>query len=265
MDLQVKLVNDGYADTHVSAHTGDWPSWARWRNQAFGITFEPAVMVFNRALLQGRVTPKSRPELLDALRSDPGFWKGRIGTYDIERSSVGYLLASEDTRQNSDFGSVLALFGAAGLETYDTTASLLEALERGDLALGYNLLGSYARARIEQGAPLVVVYPQDYTLAVSRTVLLPRDAPHAAEAHAFLEYLLSPRGQRVLADRSRLSAIHPGISGPDSQFGIAERLGPLRPVSLGPGLLTYQDEEKNRRLLASWRRAIGTAPAPKPR
>jgi iron(III) transport system substrate-binding protein len=262
MDLQVKLVNDGYAATHVSEQIGDWPSWARWRNEAFGITFEPAVMVFNRALLGGRAPPQSRPELLDALKSDPGFWRGRVGTYDIERSSVGYLLAAEDARQNSDFGSLLTQFGAAGLETRDTTAELLDALERGEIALGYNLLGSYARARIEQGAPLIIVYPQDYTLAVSRTALVPREAPHANEAHAFLEYLLSTRGQRILADQSRLSAIHPQIGEP-RQYGIAEsQIGPLRPIALGPGLLTYQDEEKHRRLLASWRRALGITPAP---
>jgi iron(III) transport system substrate-binding protein len=266
MDLQVKLVNDGYAASHKSEGLANWPSWAKWRSEAFGITFEPAVMVFNKTLLGNRRAPGSRPELLDTLRSDPAFWQHRIGTYDIERSSVGYLLAAEDARQNSDFSSMLAIFAASGLQTYDTTAGLLDALERGELVLGYNLLSSYARARIEAGAPLEVVYPQDYTLAVSRTALIPRDAPHQAEAHAFLKYLLSLRGQRVLSSQSRLSAIHPEVIGPYSQLGITERQwGPLRPISLGPGLLTYQDEEKYRRLLASWRRALGGAlPSPPP-
>jgi iron(III) transport system substrate-binding protein len=263
MDLQVKLVNDGFATTHASADVAGWPSWAKWRNEAFGITFEPAAMVFNTTLLREHPIPKSRPELLEALKASPAFWRGRVGTYDIERSSVGYLLAAEDARQNSDSGSLLEVLGAAQLRTYDTTAGLLDALERGEIALGFNLLGSYASARIEAGARLSVVYPQDYTLAVSRTALIPRDAPHGLEAHAFLDYLLSLRGQKVLAAESRLSAIHPGIAGPYSQLGIAEEsVGPLRPIALGPGLLTYQDREKRRRIVASWRRALSIAPPP---
>ena len=258
MDLQVKLVNDGYAVAHLSDNAARLPVWARWRNEAFGITFEPAVMVFSTRLLAGRPVPRSRPELLRELRSDPGFWRGRIGTYDVARSSVGYLLASQDARQYSDFGSLLEAFGASGLRTSTSTATLLDRIERGELALGYNLLGSYARARVERGAALTIVYPSDYTLSVSRTAVLPRNAPHRPAAHAFLEYLLSLRGQRALSALSRLSASRPEIVGPYSRLGIAEsQLGPLRPISLGPGLLAYLDQQKKARLLQSWQHALG--------
>lgn len=256
MDLQVKLVNDGHAATHVSPNGARLPAWARWRNEAFGITFEPAVMVYNERLLAGRRAPRSRPELLDALKRDPQFWRGRVGTYDIVKSSVGYLLASQDARLSSDFGSLFEALGATGLRTAGSTATLLDCIERGDLALGYNLLGSYARAHAERNAALLVIYPEDYTLAVSRTAVLPRNAPHPDAAHAFLEYLLSLRGQQTLAAQSRLSAARPEIAGPYSQMGIAERqVGPIRPIPLGPGLLTYLDDQKRQRLLESWRRA----------
>jgi iron(III) transport system substrate-binding protein len=258
MDLQVKLVNDGHGAPHRSANAAKLPTWARWRDEAFGITFEPAVMVYNSRLLVGRPLPRSRPELLRALRADPEFWRGRVGTYDVAKSSVGYLLASQDARQNSDSGSLLEAFGASGLRTSTSTAALLDEIEQGRLALGYNLLGSYARARVERGAKLVIVYPADYTLAVSRTVILPRNAPHRAAAHAFLEYLLSLRGQRALASLSRLSASRPEIAGPYSQLGMAEtQVGPLRPIFLGPGLLAYLDQQKQRRLIDSWERALG--------
>lgn len=257
MDLQVKLVNDGYAAAHESQNAARLPLWARWRNEAFGITFEPAVMVYSRRLLAGRRPPGSRPELLRALRNEPDFWRGRIGTYDITKSSVGYLLASQDARQNSDFGSLLEALGATKLRTSTSTATLLDRIERGEIALGYNLLGSYARARVERGAPLLIVYPADYTLAVSRTAILVRDAPHPVAAHAFLEYLLSLRGQRALASLGRLSASRPEIIGAYSRLGIAEtQIGPLRPIPLGPGLLTYLDRQKRRRLMESWQHAV---------
>jgi len=147
--------------------------------------------------------------------------------------------------------------GASKPRVVVSTAAVLASLERGELVLGYNLLGSYARRSVEQGKPLTIIYPQDYTLAVSRTVILPGNAPNPEGAHAFLEYLLSLRGQRTLSTQSWLSAVRPEIVGPYSQLGIAEtQLGPLRPIALNPGLLVYLDQQKHRRLLESWQRTL---------
>jgi len=256
MDLQVKLVNDGYAAPHLSDNAMTLPAWARWRNEAFGFTFEPAVMVFNSAQMEGQPLPRSRNELLAMLKASPEKWRGRVGTYDIETSSVGYLLASQDARQGSEFGALIEALGDVHVRVEERTGDLLDLLEDGTLAVGYNLLGSYARARVEAGAPLEIVYPQDYTLAVSRTAVLPKNAPHPEAAHAFLEYLLSPRGQEVLSTRSHLSRIRTGAI--EGLGGVAgARVGPLRPVALGPGLLVYLDQQKRERLLASWRLIIG--------
>jgi len=260
MDLQVKLVNDGYAAPHMSENAMTLPAWARWRNEAFGFTFEPAVMVFNTRQMAGTPLPRSRSELLSMLKSSPEKWRGRIGTYDISSSSVGYLLASQDARQGSEFGALIEAFGDAGVRVEERTGDLLDLLEDGTIAAGYNLLGSYARARVEAGAPLEIVYPQDYTLAVSRTAVLPANAPHPEAAHAFLEYLLSPRGQEVLSTKSHLSRIRTGeVEGLGGLAGA--RVGPLRPVALGPGLLVYLDQQKRARMLASWRVIIREKPA----
>lgn len=253
MDLQVQLVNDGFAVPHRSANTVLLPNWARWRDEALGFTFEPVVMVFNREMMNGRKIPASRPELLASLRADPGFWRGRIGTYDIARSSVGYLIASQDARQSSDFGALVEAFREAEVFTSITTSEILHRIEAGELAMGYNVLGSYARAEIDLHPELQIVYPSDYTLAVSRTAVIPKSAPNAQAAHLFLEYLLSVRGQLVLTNRSRLNAIRPEIDGPYSRMGIAETsVGPIRPIALGPGLLVYLDRQKSARLLELW-------------
>ena len=252
MDLQVKLVNDGYAAPHHSKNARQIASWARWRNEAFGFTFEPVVMVYNREVMRGRALPRTRAELVNALRSDPAFWKGRLGTYDIVQSSVGYLAATQDARRSSDFGPLVAEFREADVRQFATTGQLLQQLDSGELALGYNLLGSYARSRPASGK-LQIVYPQDYTLAISRTAVIPRHAPHSASAHLFLEYLLSPRGQRVLTSQGRLNAVRPDIDSEYSARQLPEgTVGQLRPIPLGPGLLVYQDELKRRHLLALW-------------
>lgn len=262
MDLQAKLVNDGYAAPHISANGRAVPHWARWRDEAFGISFEPVVMVFNRRLMAGRAIPESRAELLADIRRDPDFWRGRIGAYDIARSGLGYLLASQDARLNSDAGMLVDSFGDADVFINENTATLLTRIEQGELAMGYNLLGSYAQRRAEAGANLAIVYPREYTLAVSRTALVPRNAPNPQAAHVFLEYLLSLRGQQVLASKSRLNAVRAEIDGPYRHLGVTgSQIGLLKPISLGPGLLVYLDDRKHDAMIESWTAAIEHRPA----
>lgn len=253
MDLQVKLVNDGYAAVHVSDNSRALPSWARWRDQAFGVTFEPAVMVFNLDAFAGRVLPQTRSELVKLLRREPEVWRKRVGTYNIANSSVGYLLASQDARQSSKAAVLVEAMRDVEMSMENNTRTLLDRLEQGELAIGYNLLGSYAQQRVGAGAPLAIVYPRDYTLVVTRTAVLPTTAPNPAVAHRLLEYLVSIRGQRTLAEGGSLPAIRSEVPGRHTQLGIIDAtVGPLRPVVLGPGLLVYLDGQKKRRFLDTW-------------
>lgn len=133
MDLQVKLVNDGQTVPHNSGNASALPPWARWRDEAFGITFEPAVMVFNQRLMAGRPIPRSRSELLDAIGEDLDFWRGKVGTYDIRRSGTGYLLMSQDSRQASDSGALFKSFGLAQVKLAAQSSVLLRQVARGEI------------------------------------------------------------------------------------------------------------------------------------
>lgn len=257
MDLQVKLVNDGFAQPHTSTDAALLPPWARWRDEIFGLTFEPVVMVANPDAFAGRSIPKSRLELIQTLRQDEDFWTGRLGTYDITESSVGYLLAAQDARLSGEYGALIEAMGDADSLIYQNLSVLLDDIAAGRIALGYNVLGSYAKQRIASGARLVIVYPEDYTLAVVRAAFIAKDAPNPAGAHAFLEYLLSLRGQRILATRSDLSAAREEIDGPYGRLGISgTATGPLRPIPIGPGLMTYLDQKKRERFLRNWETAM---------
>lgn len=258
MDLQVKLVNDGYAAPHRSANAEALPSWARWRNEIFGLTFEPVVMVANEEGLKGHPIPSSRFELAQTLRNDPAFWRDRIGTYDVRASSTGYLLATQDARLSSEFGPLVQAMGGAHVKTYPNSSPLLRDVESGKLLLGYNVLGSYAKQRVAAGAKLRIIYPEDYTLAVVRAAFVSKRAPNPVAAHAFLEYLMSLRGQRVLSTRSDLDAVREEIRSQYGKLGISgTALGPLRPIPLGPGLLTYLDQQKQERFLENWQTMLG--------
>jgi len=145
-------------------------------------------------------------------------------------------------------GALLAALGANQVALEERTGTLLDRVSRGELLLAYNVLGSYVQARIDAGAPLGLVQPQDYTLVALRTAVIPKTAPHAPEARRFLDYLLSPRGQQVLSRQAHLMPILPvaGERGTSAQ-------PPFRPIPLGPGLLVYLDKLKRRQFLEAWR------------
>jgi iron(III) transport system substrate-binding protein len=258
MDLQAKLVNDGHALAHRSERTEQMPDWAQWRHEAFAISYEPLAIVYNTALLPADRVPRTRRQLLDLLRAPDGLLDGRIGTYDAVRSSVGYLAATQDAQRGTISGALLAALGDNHVVLEESSAALLDRVADGRLLIAYNGLGSYAKARAEAGQPLGLVYPEDYTLVALRTALIPRTAAHPALAHAFLNYLLSPRGQQVLEREAHLIPVMPG----EGSGGSVLRDPSFRPIPLGPGLLVYLDALKRRQFLEGWRGSVNQASAP---
>ncbi|MEE7561054.1 ABC transporter substrate-binding protein, partial [Xanthomonas sp. Kuri4-2] len=169
MDLQTKLVNDGHALQHRSPQTEALPAWAQWRHEAFGISYEPVAIVYNTKRLPAARVPRTRRQLLALLRAADAPLRGRVGTYDVERSGVGYLFATQDSQLGSIAGALLAALGDNHVRLEERTGVLLDRVSRGELLLAYNVLGSYAQARIDAGAPLAIVQPEDYTLVALRT------------------------------------------------------------------------------------------------
>jgi ABC-type Fe3+ transport system substrate-binding protein len=259
MDLQIKLVNDGYADTHSTELLQWLPEWAQWRQQAFGFTSEPAVMVYNKKLLTGDDIPQNRFELIELLRDQTQRFKGRIGTYDIQRSGLGYLFASQDAQQASTWGRLTENLNSVKVKLYDSTSQMLNAVRSGELLLSYNVLGSYAFSAVSESEDLGMILSGDYTLAMSRVAFVSNRARNPEAGHQFLDYLLSERGQRLLAVEARLYPIHPEISGGATLTGLQQATrnrGPLKLIKLGPALLTYQDQMKKENFLSEWRKVI---------
>ncbi|WP_266156981.1 ABC transporter substrate-binding protein [Dyella silvatica] len=101
MDLQTKLVNDGYAQTHVTDQSKALPGWAQWRKQIFGFSYEPIVLVYDTRRLPAAQVPHTHKALLNMLLDPSEPLKGKIGTYDAITSGLGYLLATQDSRMGN--------------------------------------------------------------------------------------------------------------------------------------------------------------------
>ncbi|MDW7596682.1 extracellular solute-binding protein [Azospirillum brasilense] len=256
-DLQVKLVNDGFTQPHRSALTDALPDWANWRDEAFGFTFEPAVIAYNRDLLPDAEVPRTRPALIRLLRDDPVRFGRRVATYDTATSGIGYLLAAHDALLFGQYWQLVAMMGNAQARLACCSGDILDLVERGEVLIAYNVLGSYARARAAAGAAIGIVVPEDYTLVISRVAVIPKTAPRPQLAGAFIDYLLSPRGQEVVADRSALYAISSGIKREASASGLrSSTAAPLHPIALSPALLVFLDRLKRERFLQQWQSAI---------
>ncbi len=254
MDLQIKLANDGYAQPVEIEAARDWPQWANWRDTAFALTYEPGVIVWHKPSFPNG-PPQARLELLHWLKTKDA--TGRIGTYDIGRSSVGFLYLARDAEHFADIWSLVAAMGAAGLKTFATSREIIDRVAAGELALGYNILGSYADEQARLNPALGIVLPRDYTVVVSRVGLVPRAAARADLGALFLAWLMGRDGQSVLAERLRLTAVSLEVRGGNSATAMEAALGNrLRPVPVSPGLLAYLDQAKRKRILARWNAAV---------
>lgn len=257
MDLQMKLANDGYAERYQSEVTNAIPSWAKWRNEAFGVTFEPAVFVYNKAFFKDRPVPKTRAQLEALLGQDNSDLFGRIATYDVQRSGLGLLVLARDFEHYSGIWNLVRSFGRNGVKLYTSTAAILDRVSQGKFVLGYNVLGSYAAARAKRDPAIDIVMPEDFTVVLSRIAIIPKYAKSKNSGKLFMDFLLSNNGQQILAEKAGLNAIHPLVKGPNTANALREKMGQsLRPIKVGPGLLVYLDQVKRAKLLNKWEAAL---------
>ncbi|MFY3664630.1 extracellular solute-binding protein, partial [Achromobacter ruhlandii] len=260
-DLQIRLANDGYAQRYASPYAAKLPSWAVWRNEVYGFTFEPAVIVYNPKRYTEATVPRSRQDLLRTLEHDRARLHGRVGTYDISRSSVGYLMAEQDELVSSNFWGLANAFGQVGVRLSATSAELLDAIENDEMDLGYNILGSYALSRQAAGSKIGVVFPQDYVLVLARSVLIARRAPNPDLGRALVDWLLSPAGQQVASSHAALGSIMEDTPGRwTSEAVLARSQGIVQPVVLSPALLVGLDQRRHSRFVQNWIRLVTDTP-----
>ncbi len=211
MDLQVKLVNDGHARRYASPEAQQLPSWAVWKEEAYGTTLEPVGFAYDKRRLAPHEVPRTRRDLVRLIESDPERFRGKVVTYDLESSGLGFLFATQDAKTSSLLWEVARALGGARTREVATSASMLQSLAAGESVLAYNVLGTYAQAKMREDASIGYVHPQDYTLVGSRIAFISKRAAHPSAARLWLDHLLSGRGQSVLANRSALFAVRSDV------------------------------------------------------
>jgi len=261
MNLQFKLVNDGYAAPYKSAETEALPAWAIWKGEAFGTTFEPIVFAYNKKLVPAADVPRTHAELIRFVKGRPAQTRQRLATYDPRDSGLGYLLHTQDMEANPvAFWDLIRSSARTGVILEPTTVQILDHIASGRAAIGYNVLGSYALVSATQNPNIGIVLPGDYTLILSRIAFINRQAPHPEEARIWMDYLLSRRGQSLLNETGLFSVRDDVSTSNHSASELRRQLGnAFRPIVISTGLLTYLDRMKRELFLGSWDGAMSPA------
>lgn len=240
MDLQIKLVNDGLAR---SIEGLDHPVWAQWRQSLFGFTLEPAAIVVNKAAFAGLPIPGSRQEMIEVLRENIDTFKGRIGTYDVRESGLGYLFATQDARRSETYWRLMEIMGSLDARVYCCSSEMLDDVASGEIAISYNVLGSYAMDRSDIADKVEVILPSEFPTTMMRTAFVANKAPNPNAATSFVRFLTSTEWSA--SGGSSLPALQ-NASG-NAQTSV---------ISLEPSLMIFLDRMKRSLFIKEWERAI---------
>ncbi|MEO5735751.1 MAG: ABC transporter substrate-binding protein [Rubrivivax sp.] len=258
MDLQMKLVADGYAMHHASPEAAMLPPWAVYQDLAWGTTFEPVVFIYNKARVSAADVPQDRAAFARLLDAEPDKYRGKVTAFDIEKSGVGFMFAVQDRALATHPDQLLHAFGRAHLQPSAGTGNMLTKVASGEYLLGYNIMGGYALSRSGKDLPgLGVVIPKDYTVVLSRVMFISKHARNPNAARLWADYVLSARGQQVIGTAMELYALREGVDAPYTAATLAPLLGAgARPMKLDLTLLDDLQPARHRAFVAAWKAAV---------
>jgi iron(III) transport system substrate-binding protein len=215
-------------------------------------------MAYNKRLLPADKVPKTHADFAKTIKANASLFAGKLTAYDPEKSGVGFLLVSQDSKVDPNFWTdVAAGFGGGAARLYTSTGAMLERLTSGEHILGYNMIGSYVRLRQKKDADLGMVMPQDYTLGFSRIAFISKEAKQPNAAKLFLDFILSKKAQEIMANKADLYAVRDDVEGEATPAALKKELGDkLKPIPVDASLLEMLEPAKRLQFLRRWQQAV---------
>lgn len=201
MDLQIVLATKGLLDTWKAPESANLPAASIYKDMVYGTSIEPVAMIYNKGLLKPEWVPKTRADLVKLLVEHKSELKGKVATFDPEKSGIGFLLAVTDMRNTQSFWDLAKGFGGVDGKVYGSSGAMREKVVSGEHWLAFNVIGSYAMQWAKESPTVGFVFASDYTSAFQRVASVTKNAPHPAAGRLFLNFLLSEQGQTVSASK----------------------------------------------------------------
>ncbi|HEV8499968.1 MAG TPA: ABC transporter substrate-binding protein [Casimicrobiaceae bacterium] len=264
MDLQVKLVDEGKAMAYASPEASKLPSWAVYKGEAWGTTYEPAVFIYNKRLVAADEVPQDHAAFAKLLDTKTAKFKGKVNTYDIEKSGVGFMFVVQDTKYYPGMKDLEKAFGKADYRVYASTGNMLEKVSSGEHLLGYNVLGSYALVRAKKDPSLGVVLPKDFTLVLSRVMFIAKQAKNPNAAKVWTDYILSQRGQKLIGSAVELFAVRSDVDAEYTAASLNKELGTkVKPIPVSSEIVGFLDPKKRLDFIGAWKSELAAGAAGK--
>ena len=94
---------------------------------------------------------------------------------------------------------------------------------------------------------------------MSRVQFINKSAKHPNAAKLWMDYMLSKRGQTVIANESKLYAIRAHVTGETTSAELIKQVGEknVKPVPVGPQVLEYLAPAKRMAFLKTWKDTAG--------
>lgn len=212
--------NDSPAVAAVpEAYRADDGSWV-------ALTLRPRVIMYNTEL----ISPEEVPATMMGL-TDPQ-WKGEVGSADSRNGAmVAQLVAMRHLLGEETMSAFVRGLVANDTQWFGGHTDVRKAVGAGELKLGLVNHYYYHLSKAE-GAPVGIVYPDQgeggMGLVVNSTnAAIVQGAKHPELAQLFVDFMLSPEGQKIYAEQNFEYPITPGVETADgvpplSDFKLAD-------------------------------------------
>jgi iron(III) transport system substrate-binding protein len=196
------LRRDGLLEPYTSTLAEAVPSEFRADDSTWvGVTGRVRVIIYNTNLVGEDLLPSSFFELTGPR------WKDKVAVASMgERTTVSWLAAVWALKGEAFTEQYLHALKGNGLKVLKNNTEVRRAVARGEVPLGITNHYYYMIQRGEDpSSPVGILYPdqgpdQMGTPMATITAAIIRGAEHPGEARRFIDFLLSPQGNRLLVE-----------------------------------------------------------------
>ena len=122
-------------------------------------------------------------------------------------------------------------------------AAVLQKLEGGEAKVGVLLLENALAAKAK-GSPIEIAWPSDGAVVVPGYAGIMASSQHPEAAKALIDALLSPKGQKIIAELGDMHAVDPRVPGPRGSISLDELV--QRSAPWGESILAHGLKEGSR-------------------
>jgi iron(III) transport system substrate-binding protein len=192
------LAGEGLLDSYRSPATKAVPDDFKSATGFWtGISGRARVILYNKNLVAEKDVPKSVFELTDPQ------WKGKLAIAGTrERTSLAWVSALVAVKGEAFTRDYIKALLANGLKILTDNTEVWQGVGRGEFAVGLTNSPNYYLAK-KMGLPVGVVYPDQGPGGIgtpinANAVAVIKGARNPDGARKFIDFILSPEGQRIL-------------------------------------------------------------------